>query len=358
MGETTEAFSVADHGPSRRRPGMHYIGMDVHSKVTMICVLDEMGKTVREMKVRGDLREVVGVAARIREELGQVKVCYEASCGYGWLYDRLTGLGCRVQVAHPGKTRLIFRTKRKNDRIDAEKLAKLVYLDEVPLAYVPAAECRDWRSLIEYRQQLIASRVAAKNRLRALLRRNGGHGPRALWTRRGLEHLSAEALPECEAVQRELLLEVLRSTTEHIRKVGQILGRMGRLQPAVGLLMTIPGVGIRTAEAVVAYVDDAERFRRNKSVGCYFGLVPCEDTSVKTRLGHITKEGPATVRKLLVEAAWQGIRRDATLRSYYERMRREDPKRGKIAVVATAHHLLRVMHAMLKTGEVWRSEAA
>ena len=79
---------------------------------------------------------------------------------------------------------------------------------------------------------------------------------------------------------------------------------------------------------------------------------------MKARFGHITKEGPATVRKLLVEAAWQGIRRDTTLRSYYERVRREDPKRGKIAIVATAHHLLRVMHAMLRTGEVWRSEAA
>jgi transposase len=237
-------------------------------------------------------------------------------------------------------------------------LAKLLYLGEVPLAHVPSAERRDWRSLIEYRQQLIASRTAAKNRLRALLRRNGTQGPRALWTQQGLKHLSGVTLPECEGVQRELLLEVLQSSTEQVRRVGQILGRVGRLQPAVGLLTTIPGVGIRTAEAVVAYIDDAGRFRRNKSVGCYFGLVPCEDTSVKARFGHITKEGPATVRKLLVEATWQAIRRDATLRGYYERIRRNDPNRTKIAVVATAHHLLRVMHAMLRTGEVWRSTAA
>ena len=337
---------------------MHYIGMDVHSKVTMICILDDTGRTVREMKVRGGLAEVVSTVAKVREDLGVVKVCYEASCGYGWLHDRLTAPGCRVEVAHPGKTRLIFRTKRKNDRIDAEKLAKLLYLGEVPLAHVPSPERRDWRSLIEYRQQLIASRTAAKNRLRALLRRNGTHGPRAMWTRRGLEHLSGVALSECEGVQRELLLEALRSSTEQVRKVGQILGRLAGSQPAVGLLMTIPGVGIRTAEAVVAYIDDAGRFRRNKSVGCYFGLIPCEDTSVKARFGHITKEGPATVRKLLVEAAWQAIRRDATLRGYYERIRRNDPNRTKIAVVATAHHLLRVMHAMLRTGEVWRSTAA
>ena len=125
----------------------------------------------------------------------------------------------------------------------------------------------------------------------------------------------------------------------------------------MALLMTIPGVGIRTAEAVAAYVDDPQRFRRIKSIGCYFGLVPCEDTSVKSRFGHITKEGPATVRKLLTEATLQAIRRDATVREYYQRVVHDDPKRRKIALVATAHHLLRVMLAMMRSGEIWRAAA-
>ena len=120
----------------------------------------------------------------------------------------------------------------------------------------------------------------------------------------------------------------------------------------------IPGVGPRTAEAVVAYIDDASRFRRSKQVGSYFGLVPCQDQSANTnRLGHITREGPATVRKLLTEAGWQGIRHSPRIRGYFERVRGDDPKRRKIALVATAHYLIRVMHAMLRTGEVWRSES-
>jgi hypothetical protein len=87
-------------------------------------------------------------------------------------------------------------------------------------------------------------------------------------------------------------------------------------------------------------------------------LVPSEDTSVTARLGHTTKEGPATVRKLLVEATWQAIWRDDAVRAYFERVQRGDPHRRKIALVATAHHLLRAMHAMLRTGEAWRSTAA
>ena len=337
---------------------MYYMGMDVHAKVSMICVLDEGGKPVREVKVRGDLGHLVGAVAVLKNALGRLKVCYEASCGYGWLHDQLRSRGGQVLVAHRGMVRLIFRTKRKHDRIDAQKLALLLYLDQVPLAHVPPAERRQWRSLIEYRQRLVSRRGAAKNRLRALVRRNGASAPRGLWTRRGRAYLADVAFSECEAIQRDQLLEELQTVADQIRRVERILKTQADREPAVSLLTTIPGVGVRTAEAVAAYIDDPNRFRRNKSVGCYFGLVPCENTSVKARFGHITKEGPATVRKLLVEATWQAIRRDAHVRAYFDRVQRGDPNRKKIAVVATAHHLLRVMHAMFRTGEVWRSAAA
>ena len=119
--------------------------------------------------------------------------------------------------------------------------------------------------------------------------------------------------------------------------------------------MTIPGVGIRTAEAVMVYVDNPDRFNQIKAIGRYFGMVPSQDASAQSnRLGHITREGPSVVRHLVVEAAWQGIRRSAHLRAFYDRVRRADPVRKKIALVATAHYLLRTMLAMLRTGEVWR----
>ena len=123
----------------------------------------------------------------------------------------------------------------------------------------------------------------------------------------------------------------------------------------MALLKTIPGVGARTAEAVAAYVDDVKRFARNKQVGSYFGLVPCQDASAdRNRLGHITGDGPAVVRKFLCEACWQGVRRSPTLRAFFNRVMHDDPDRKKIALVACAHHLARVMGAMLRTGEVWR----
>ena len=116
---------------------------------------------------------------------------------------------------------------------------------------------------------------------------------------------------------------------------------------------------VRTAEAVAAFVDDSHRFRDAKAVGRYFGLVPSQDQSGdRNRLGHITREGPAVVRQLLAEATWQAIRRSPTIRAYFERVRRDDPQRKKIALVATAHYLVRVMWALLKRGTVWEEGRA
>src|SRR5581483_6105928 len=138
------------------------------------------------------------------------------------------------------------------------------------------------------------------------------------------------------------------------------LDRLADACPAVFQLMSIPGVGVRTAEAVVSFIDDPQRFPNSKAVGRYFGLVPKQDQTGNTnRLGHITKGGSATVRGFLTEAAWQAVHRSPTVRAYFERIRRDDPQRTKIALIATAHYLVRVMYALLKRGELWQeSEAA
>jgi hypothetical protein len=86
---------------------------------------------------------------RILETLpDRFEVCYEASSGYGHYHDLLSPIAARLTVAHPGRLRRIFRSKDKNDRKDAERLAKLLYLGEAPAVHVPAADVRTWRSAI------------------------------------------------------------------------------------------------------------------------------------------------------------------------------------------------------------------
>ena len=336
-----------------RRLTMWYIGLDVHWKRSTVCILNEYGQQIKSKTIHLGWQAVLHFCRKIKEPFA---VCFEASCGYGYLYDALYKMSRRVVVAHPGQLRLIFRSKRKNDRVDAKKLAKLLYLDEVPTAYVPSFKVRQWRETIEYRQRIVAKRVRCKNGLRALLRSRGITAPRGLWTRKGLAWLrSVELDGELVALRREMLLEELATLDRQVTCVTKVLDKMGRTHPGVIVLRTTPGVGPRTAEAVVAYVADPRRFRRTRQAGAYFGLVPCQDASAGVnRLGHITRQGPATVRKLLVEAAWQVIRRCPRTRERFERIAKGNPDRRKIAVVAVAHHLVRCMISMLQTGETWR----
>jgi transposase len=337
---------------------MYYVGLDVHFKRSSLCILDCDGKLVKRLEVKG-------AWARLFEEVDRsvprpFAVCYEASCGYGYLHDQLAARAERVCVAHPGQLRLIFRAKKKNDRVDCTKLAKLLYLDEVPQVHVPSLDVRAWRGLINYRRRLVGRRAAVKTQIRALLRGLGmvvTAPVRSLWTSKGVEWLKGQAMTSADGLRREVMLDELAQAEAKVAKVERELNRIAKGHAGVALLMTIPGVGPRTAEAFVAHVDDVKRFGRVAQVGAYFGLVPCQDASAdRNRLGHITKDGPAGARWLLAEAAWQGRRRSPTIRAYFERVMRDDPDRKKIALVATAHHLVRVMTAMLRSGEAWRED--
>jgi transposase len=162
-----------------------------------------------------------------------------------------------------------------------------------------------------------------------------------------------------QELRRDLLLEEIETLVRQVRRLEQQLNKQAQQAPAVARLRSIPGVGIRTAEAVAAFIDDPQRFGNAKAVGSYFGLVPCQDQSGdRNRLGHITREGAPVVRQLVAEAAWQALRRSPTVRAYFERAQREDPQRKKIALVATAHYLVRVMWALLKRGTVWQENSA
>jgi transposase len=117
---------------------MLYVGLDIHDQRIAVCVLGETGQIVRRAQVR-----TIDEMMRILEALpDRFAVCYEASSDYGHDHDLLGPIAARVTVAHPGRLRLIFRSKDKNDRNDAERLAKLLYLGEAPTVHVPSPEVR------------------------------------------------------------------------------------------------------------------------------------------------------------------------------------------------------------------------
>ena len=335
---------------------MYSVGIDTHSRQHAVCILGDEGNVVKEFTVRGGPGELLRRLELIDRPF---QVCYEASLGYGLLHDALAPLATRVQVAHPAELRCIFKSKRKSDRIDARKLARLLRLDEVPAIHVPTPFVREWRVTIEHRRRVVDKRTRSKNGLRALLRSLGIASPRgaALWSRKGLAWAGALEFTPLTALRRDQLVLEIEHLTGMVNAVSKALDGLAEKDPRVALLRTIPGVGPRTAEAVVAYIDKPERFSSSRRAAAYFGLVPLLDESADTKhYGHITRQGPATVRKLLVEASWRALTLSPSVRAFFERVKGGKKDRTGKALVAVAHRLVKVMLAMLKSGQPWREE--
>jgi transposase len=332
---------------------MLYVGLDVHSRQSSLCILNSGGGTVNQVQLKGSRSMVVDHLRQLKEPFA---VCFEASCGYGQLYERLTPLAQHVAVAHPGKLRLIYGSKRKNDRIDAQKLAKLLLLDMVPPVHVPSVDVRAWRSLIMLRQRVLALVVRCKNQIRGVLREHDIASPRWLWSKKQIAWLESLELHPVAKLRLEMAVEEFKSHNAKMKRLERELQKYADRTPTVKLLMTIPGVGIRTAETFVAWVDDVTRFRNNRRIGSYFGLVPCQDASAdKNRLGHITRDGPPVMRKLICEATWTAIKKCPRFKRFFERVMAAKSERKKIALVATMHRMTKVMGAMLRSGEAYNA---
>lgn len=151
-------------------------------------------------------------------------------------------------------------------------------------------------------------------------------------------------------------LDQLQHVQEAIHHVEKELDAAAAKRSEVQLVRTIPGVGPRLAETLVALIDDPHRFKSGRQVGSYAGLTPKQYQSGETdRRGRISRQGSPLLRALLVEVCWLGRRYNPLINQVYERIRAGNDKRKKLAIVATARRLLVWAWAMLRDSLPWDS---
>jgi len=202
-----------------------------------------------------------------------------------------------------------------------------------------------------------------QNRIRAILVSQGLAAPVGVraWSELGLAGIAAHARPVAECSATELWRGRLHLTLAELGHVQELLDQaenkldeLAKTDQAIKILGTIPGVGPRTAETVVAFLPEPKRFRTTKQVSAYGGLVPRQYQSTDTdHRGRITKRGPRTLRKLLVECAWCMLRYNAWARAVYQRLTHGGKTRKKQAILALARKLLVRCWAMLRDGAAW-----
>jgi transposase len=288
----------------------------------------------------------------------------------GWVHDLAVALGMSVAVANPAHEAWRWtRVKRKTDKDDALKLAKLAVLGQLPAAHMPSPQQRQRRRLVHYRRVLVDRRTQIKNQVRSIHSQQGLSLPKRgkAWTAAGIAQIAEEARPlgECDSIddlwrgRLHTELQLLEALNQQIDQLDAKLDALGAGDDRVQLLQSVPGVGPRLAETVVAHLDDPHRFKSAGQVASYAGLVPKQfESGTIKRSCRITRRGPGLLRSMLVEVAWMVYMRNDWAKHFVQRISRGVASRKNIAIVALARKLLVTLWAMLRDNTRWRGPKA
>jgi transposase len=331
------------------------IGLDLGDRSSCYCVLDEAGKVVLEQRVSTTakaLREVFGAMPRSR-------VALEIGTHSPWISRLLSEWGHEVIVANARKVRLIGESRKKDDRLDAQTLARLARIDPALLYPVKhrSAQAQADLTVIRARAALVRARTGLVNTARSLAK---SYGERLRGCNvRNLNPEKAEALsPELQRAL-EPLLSAIAGLSERICEYNDRIEALAQESyPQVALLKQIKGVGTLIALTFLLTLEDPHRFRKSRDVGCYLGLQPGRRNSGQSEPQmHISKEGDPYLRTLLVQGAQHilgpfGI--DCDLRRWGLKLAERGGRNAKKrAIVATARKLAVLLHHLWVSGEVY-----
>jgi transposase len=328
---------------------MFIIGVDYHPSFQQIAFLDQETGECGEQRLNHSDGEAEKFYRELKQRGVSVLVGLEAT-GYSRWFERLLAeLGIEVWIGNAAEIKTKRVRKQKTDRQDAKLLLKLLLENRFPRIWVPNPENRDLRQLLWHRHRLVQMRTRIMNQLQALAMNEGYRWKKKLFSEQGRAQLEKLALAPWASRRRHDLLELLDRMNPTIEELTVTVEQEARKWPEVLRLMTHPGVGPLTALAFVLIIGTPERFHRGKQIGSYIGLIPSEDSSAgHQRLGHISKQGNALLRFLLVEAAQAAARCNPDWRRRYVRlaMRREK----SIAKVAMGRRLGVRLYWMWRNG--------
>ena len=344
------------------------IALDLGKFKTVACVMDALTRShafeTIEMSPAA-VHELLARHATTPDPADTLVVCETCDC-CGWVYDACVALGLPAKVVAANTEAWHWRrVKRKTDRDDALKLARLALLEQLTVVHMPSPARRQRRRLVLHRRSVVSRRTMSRNAIRSIFSQQGiplARGNKQ-WTVAGVAQLRAHAKPlaDCEDeldLWRGRLhaeLQLMADADAQLKLFDRKLDALSKDDPRVALLQTVKGVGPRVAEAVVMHLDDPHRFTSADQVAGFAGLVPRQiESGEMSRRGHITRRGPGLLRSMLVESAWVVYRHNDWARAFVQKVSRGSRARRKVAIVALARRLLTILWAMLRDNKPFR----
>ncbi len=330
------------------------VGLDLGDRSSCYCVLNEHGEIVLDQKV-------ATTAKAMRErfaDMPRCRIALETGTHSPWVSRLLSEFGHEVIVAHAQKVHLITKSRRKNDRLDARTLARLVRIDPELLSPIThrSAEAQAHLTVIRARAGLVRARTALINTVRGVTKSTGERlrscNPRKVGER------AQELSPELQHGLGPLLAEI-DSLSERIREYDERIRAIAESSyPKVELLKQVHGVGTLVALTFMLTLEDPHRFRKSRDAGCYAGLQPGKrDSGDSEPQLHISKEGNQYLRTMLVQSAQHILGpfgTDSDLRRWGLRLCERGGKNAKKrAIIAVARKLAVLLHHLWVSGEVY-----
>ena len=328
---------------------MLIVGCDYHPSFQQIAWVETNSGEVGEGPLMHSTGEAERFYRKLKEQGVEVRVGIEATGHARWFERLLAELGFELWVGDAAEIKAKRVRKQKNDREDARLLRTLLIENRFPRVWLPDVSNRDLRQLLWHRHRLVQMRTRVMNQLQALALNEGVRRKRGLWSQAGRAQLESFQLLPWATRRRKDLLELLDGLTPRIAALTAEVEKQAEQHPEAQRLMTHPGVGPLTALAYVLIIGSPERFRCGKQIGSYLGLIPSEESSARRqRLGHISKQGNALLRFLLIEAAQAATRSNPAWRREFLHL---TMRRGRqIATVALARKLAVRMYWMWRNG--------
>jgi len=337
------------------RKGSWTIGLDLGDRFSQVCVLDAAGEVGARFRVATTRKGLEGGLARYPG----ARVVLEVGTHSPWVSHALEETGFEVIVANPRRLRSITQSDRKDDRADAEQLARLGRVDPKllsPIRHRGLSVQRE-RARLTVRDGLVRSRVLLVNQARGLAKPLGLRLPQCTtegFASRMRREGMGDAFPGMAS-----LVAMVEQLTQSIRALEREIERVSQDHyPETKHLRQVAGVGSLTALAYVLTLEDPQRFRRSRSVGAYLGLRPRRRQSgEQDPLLRITKAGDPYLRRLLVQSAHYILGPfgpDTDLRRFGLRLMARGGRAGrKKALVAVARKLAVLLHRLWVTGAIY-----
>jgi transposase len=328
------------------RDGQLTIGLDVGDRSSFYCVLNQAGEVILEARIATSPEAM----KKTFERTPASRIALETGTHSPWISRLLTDLGHEAIVAHSRNVRLIGESRRKDDRRDAQALARLARIDPQLLSPIQhrSAQAQADLTVIRARYALVRARTAlvcaARGLTKAFGERIRGRNPK------GFNSATAEALSPQLQVALAPMLSALETITARIREYNTQIEKLAEESyPETALLKQVKGVGTLIALTYVLTLEDPRRFRKSRDAGCYIGLQPGRRNSGQSEPQlHITREGDSYLRMVLVQGAQHILGpfgEDSDLRRWGLKLAERGGKRGKRrAIIAVARKLAVLLH--------------